>query len=33
VSSETTTTGTAAAGEAIDLAEPRLYFNRELSWL
>jgi polyphosphate kinase len=31
VSSETTTTGT--AGEAIDLADPRLYFNRELSWL
>ena len=32
MSSETTTTA-GTAGEAIDLADPRLYFNRELSWL
>jgi polyphosphate kinase len=30
VTSEITT---AAASEALDLADPQLYFNRELSWL
>ena len=29
----TTEITTAAASEALDLADPRLYFNRELSWL